>query len=74
MGLAKCGLDPKSHLLIALGCASLSIAIGLRAFVHPGELTERILLDMLIGSLLGLFIGLELFAAKAIYNSWAERA
>lgn len=74
MGLEKCDLDPKSHLLIALGCASLSIAIVLRCFVHPAELMDRILLDMLIGSLFGLFIGLELFAAKAIYNSWAERA
>jgi hypothetical protein len=73
MGFAKTNLDPRSRRFIAIGGACFIIAIALRIFVHPVALPERILLHIVVGILLGFFIGLELFAAQGIYACKANR-
>ena len=73
MSLSKRNPDRKSSRLITLGCACLSLGLALRIFVHPVALNERILLHVIVGCLLGLFIGLVLFGVQGIHAGRADR-
>ncbi len=73
MGQSKGNLDPKSRRLMAIGCVCLSIGLALRIFVHPVALNERILVHVVVGCLLGLFIGFVGFGVQGIYACRADR-
>jgi hypothetical protein len=57
-------LDPKTRRLVAIGNLCLVIGLLLWNFVHPSSQIEKNWLDGVTGLLMGLSIGINLFAFR----------
>jgi hypothetical protein len=66
-------LDPKSRRMLAIGCACLSIGLTLRILIHPSTPGTKIFVHVVVGLLIGLSIGLNLFALDLTRRRRANR-